>query len=68
MGDKPVLRTVYQDCYRRIVAHCQPGRTLEIGGGTGNLKSYLDEIISSDIQVSPWLIGRRCTQASLRSG
>lgn len=52
---KPVLRAVYEDCYRRIVEQCQPGRTLEIGGGTGNLKSYLDDIVSSDIQASPWL-------------
>lgn len=53
---KPVLRAVYEDCYRRIVGHCVPGgRTLEIGGGTGNLKAFLPGILSSDIQFVPWL-------------
>jgi len=53
---KPALRAVYEDCYRRIVAHCAPaGRTLEIGGGTGNLKAFLAGILSTDIQFAPWL-------------
>jgi SAM-dependent methyltransferase len=53
---KPVLRAVYEDCYRRIVAECVPGgRTLEIGGGTGNLKAFLHGILSTDIQPAPWL-------------
>ncbi len=53
---KPVLRAIYQDYYRRILAHCQPqGRTLEIGGGSGNLKSFLPDAISTDIAAAPWL-------------
>lgn len=53
---KPVLRAIYQDCYRRIISHCAPGgRTLEIGGGTGNLKDFLAGILSTDIQFAPWL-------------
>lgn len=52
---KPVLRAIYADCYRRMVAQCRPGRTLEIGGGTGNLKAHLKDIVSLDVQASPWL-------------
>jgi len=52
---KTVLRAVYEDCYRRIVAQCVPGLTLELGGGTGNLKSFLDDIITSDIQWAQWM-------------
>ncbi len=56
---KPVLREVYGDCYRRMAAACRPGRTLEIGGGTGNLKEFAEttglDVISSDIQAAPWL-------------
>ncbi|MFI4987752.1 MAG: class I SAM-dependent methyltransferase, partial [Alphaproteobacteria bacterium] len=53
---KPGLRAVYEDCYRRIVARCASGgRTLEIGGGTGNLKAYRADIVASDIQFAPWL-------------
>jgi SAM-dependent methyltransferase len=52
---KPVLRAVYQDCYARILAACVDGRTLEIGGGTGNLKSFRPDIVSTEIQLAPWL-------------
>ena len=56
---KPALREVYRDCYRRIVAACRPGRTLEVGGGIGNLKEFAEtsglDIISTDIQAAPWL-------------
>ena len=50
--NKPVLRTVYNDFFERIAAHCRPGKTLEIGGGIGNLKELLPDVISSDIQWS----------------
>jgi SAM-dependent methyltransferase len=52
---KPVLRAIYEDYYRRIVAACRPGLTLEIGGGSGNLKSYLGGVVSTDIVNTPWL-------------
>lgn len=52
---KPVLRAIYEDCYRRIVARCRPGLTLEIGGGVGNLKAFLPEAVSIDIQQAGWL-------------
>lgn len=52
---KPVLRRVYGGYYRRMAAWARPGRTLEIGGGTGNLKQFLPDIVSTDIQHAPWL-------------
>ena len=52
---KPVLKAIYQDFYDRIVSHATSGTTLEIGGGTGNLKEYLPHVISTDIIASPWL-------------
>jgi SAM-dependent methyltransferase len=52
---KPVLRVVYDDLFRRIAAACAPGVTLEIGGGSGNLKEQLPQVIASDIQFAPWL-------------
>jgi len=54
-GRKPVLRTIYSDFFARLAAHCKPGRTLEIGGGIGNLKDMLPNVISSDIQFSDHL-------------
>jgi SAM-dependent methyltransferase len=33
----------------------RPGRTLELGGGSGNLKEFLPEAITSDIVFESWL-------------
>lgn len=52
---KPVLRVVYDDFYGRIAAACRPGLTIEIGGGIGNLKGRLSDVVATDIQPAPWL-------------
>ena len=56
---KPALRAVYTDCYRRMVAACRPGRTLELGGGPGNFKGFAGaaqfDVVSTDIVWTPWL-------------
>lgn len=52
---KPALRAVYADIYRRIDAQRRPGLTLEIGGGSGNLKDHLAGVVSTDILFAPWL-------------
>lgn len=52
---KPALRAIYEDIYRRIVAASAPGRTLEIGGGSGNFKTFAPDTISTDILSAPWL-------------
>lgn len=52
---KPVLRRIYTDYYHRIASHCVDGKTLEVGGGTGNLKSFLPDIVATDIQHAAWL-------------
>jgi SAM-dependent methyltransferase len=52
---KPILRVIYDDFYDRIAAACRPGLTIEIGGGIGNLKQRLGEVVATDIQHAPWL-------------
>ncbi len=52
---KPVLRAVYHDYYQRMLAFIKPGNTLEIGGGIGNLKQYLNNVTSTDIVSMPSL-------------
>jgi SAM-dependent methyltransferase len=52
---KPVLREIYHDYYQRICAVATTGLTLEVGGGSGNLKEYLPEVITTDIVTTPWL-------------
>ncbi len=45
---KPVLRMLYDDLFARLAACCIPGPTLEVGGGIGNLKDKIENLISSD--------------------
>lgn len=52
---KPLLRRLYEDWYREIIAWLVPGRTVELGGGTGNLKAHMPEVYCSDVVVLPWL-------------
>jgi SAM-dependent methyltransferase len=52
---KPVLRRLYADWYRDIVAWLAPGRTVEIGGGSGNLKEWVAGVCCTDIVPLPWL-------------
>lgn len=52
---KPGLRAVYLDIYRRMLDASTPGPTLEIGGGSGNFKAIAPDMISTDIQQTPWL-------------
>ncbi len=52
---KPVLKILYTDWYREIVTHLMPGPTLELGGGTGNLKEFAPHVICTDIVKVPWL-------------
>ena len=53
--DKPVLRAIYSNYYRKIVSWCRQGKSLEIGGGSGNLKEFTTDIVSTDIAEIPWL-------------
>lgn len=52
---KPVLRKIYNDLYGQIAERLRPGRTLEVGGGSGNLKAFAPEVYSSDILPTSWL-------------
>src|SRR6516164_6092142 len=52
---KDTLRLIYHDYYRRIGAFCTPGVTIELGGGIGQLKSFMPNAILSDIQKSPMI-------------
>jgi SAM-dependent methyltransferase len=53
--NKPSLRAVYEDLYRKMVGECRAGLTLEIGAGSGNFKQYRQDVVASDITSAPWL-------------
>ncbi len=52
---KPSLRAVYEDLHRRSLSWCKDGELLEIGGGSGHIKSFAPHAICLDIQQAPWL-------------
>lgn len=52
---KPVLRAVYAEYYRYLATWKQPGITIEIGAGSGNLKDSMPEVLATDIRPAPWL-------------
>jgi SAM-dependent methyltransferase len=52
---KPILRRLYTSWYRQIAMWLQPGRTLEVGGGTGNLKEFCPQVVCTDLVRMPWL-------------
>jgi SAM-dependent methyltransferase len=52
---KEIIRKLYTKWYETIKEALKPGRTLELGGGSGNLKEFLPEAITSDIVFAPWL-------------
>lgn len=54
---KKILRIIYHEWYQNILNDLSlvDGKTLEIGSGSGNLKEYKPNIISSDIESHPWL-------------
>lgn len=51
---KPLLRLLYRDWYQLIKNNMTAGRTLEIGGGSGNFKEFMPEVISGDIVRTDW--------------
>jgi len=54
---KPALRAVYRDYYRRLAEWCRPGVVVEVGAGSGNLADELpldgrSWLVASDIVPS----------------
>lgn len=52
---KKVLRRLYYRWYEAIADALRPGKTVELGGGSGNLKEFFPDTISSDILFASWL-------------
>jgi SAM-dependent methyltransferase len=52
---KPVLKKLYQHWYQMIEGALKPGSILEVGGGSGNLKEFFPDAVSSDVVFAPWI-------------
>ncbi len=55
--NKRILREIYTEWYRVLLGDLAdvPGRTLELGAGSGNFKAFKPDAVSSDIEVCSWL-------------
>ena len=51
---KIILKRLYHRWCRMIKSALKPGSILEIGSGSGNLKEFFPNAISSDILFTPW--------------
>jgi len=56
-NEKKILREAYGEWYKKIAKDLlnDNGKTIEIGGGSGNFKEIKPDIISSDIDKCRWL-------------
>ena len=52
---KEVLRKLYLKWYKYIAEALKPGKVLELGGGSGNLKEFFPKTLSTDVVYAPWL-------------
>jgi SAM-dependent methyltransferase len=54
---RPLVRRLYGDWYRSIVARLSPveGPTVELGSGISRFKEHYPETVATDIQSTPWV-------------
>jgi len=56
--NKPILREVYKDFYRKIgtcINRSVDGHIVELGSGIGNIKSEIPQALCTDIFKNPWI-------------
>ena len=52
-NNKPALRLIYADYYRRLLSACPPGPLLDIGGGSAHAKEFRKDVVTLDILPFP---------------
>lgn len=56
--NKPLLREIYKEFYRKIhkyVDYTVEGKIVELGSGIGNIKTEIPEAIRTDLFENPWI-------------
>lgn len=57
-NQKPILKTLYGDFYRRIAAqlsHLPESCVVELGSGLGNIREFIPNCIRTDLFPNPWI-------------
>jgi SAM-dependent methyltransferase len=52
---KEIVRRLYHRWYNSMAEELKPGPILELGAGSGHLKGFFTDTVSSDILYAPWL-------------
>jgi SAM-dependent methyltransferase len=70
--NKPILRKIYLDFYRKIAGQIDPqipGPVVELGSGMGCIKEVIPQCITTDLFPNPWLDRQEnCYQLNFASG
>lgn len=53
---RPLLRRIYRDWFALLASRLSrvPGPTLELGSGIGRLREHVPELVTSDVEQTPW--------------
>lgn len=55
-NERPLLRKIYRDWFALMSSRLSavPGPTLELGSGIGQLREFVPELVTSDVEQTPW--------------
>jgi len=55
-NDRPLLRKIYRDWFALLASRLArvPGATLELGSGIGRLRELVPDLVTSDVEQTPW--------------
>lgn len=55
-NERPLLRRIYRDWFALLASRLAnvPGETLELGSGIGRLREFVPELVTSDVEETPW--------------
>ena len=55
-NERPLLRRIYRDWFALLASRlsARPGTTLELGSGIGRLREFIPNLVTSDVEQTPW--------------
>ena len=55
-NERPLLRRIYRDWFRLLASRLArvPGVTLELGSGIGQLREFVPDVVTTDVEPTPW--------------
>lgn len=55
-NERPLLRKIYRDWFVLLASRLArvPGATLELGSGIGQLREFVPDLVTSDVEQTPW--------------